>query len=81
MLDHSVILYGSGLSDANMHTHNNLPILIAGGGGGKIKGGRHLRFAADTPMPRLYGTLLDTVGVPVENLESNGGKLEPLSLL
>jgi hypothetical protein len=80
LLDHSVILYGSGLSDANMHTHNNLPILIAGGGGGKIKGGRHLRFAADTPMPRLYGTLLDTVGVPVDNLESNGAKLEPLSL-
>jgi hypothetical protein len=80
LLDHSVILYGSGLSDGNMHLHNNLPILLAGGGGGKIKGGRHLRYPADTPMPSLYGTLLDMVGVPVENLGTDLGKLEPLSI-
>jgi hypothetical protein len=80
LLDHSVIVYGAGLSDANMHRHDDLPILLAGGGAGKIKGGRHLRFEENTPMPRLYGTLLDVVGVPLENLETNNGKLEPLSL-
>jgi len=80
LLDHSVILYGAGLSDANMHTHTNLPILLAGGGAGKIKGGRHLRVPADTPMPRLYGTLLDVVGVALDGLETSGGKLEPLSI-
>ena len=80
LLDHSVILYGAGLSDANMHTHVNLPILLAGGGAGKIKGGRHLRVPADTPMPRLYGTLLDVVGVPLGNLQSSDGRLDPLSL-
>lgn len=80
LLDHSVIVYGSGLSDGNMHLHNNLPILLAGGGGGKMKGGRHLRYPNDTPMPNLYGTLLDVVGVPLENLGSSFGKLEPLSI-
>jgi hypothetical protein len=80
LLDHSVIVYGSGLSDGNMHLHNNLPILLAGGGGGKLKGGRHLRYPSDTPMPNLYGTLLDIVGVPLENLGSSFGKLKPLSI-
>ena len=80
LLDHCAILYGSGLSDSNLHTHDNLPVLLAGGGAGKIKGGRHLRYPADTPMAKLYGTLLDMVGVPVEDLETKRGKLEPLSI-
>ena len=80
LLDHTAILYGSGLSDSNLHTHDNLPVLLAGGGAGKIKGGRHLRYAADTPMTRLYGTLLDMAGVPVESLETKRGKIEPLSI-
>jgi len=80
LLDHCVILYGSGLSDSNLHTHDNLPVLLAGGGAGKLKGGRHLRYTADTPMTRLYGTLLDMVDVPVESLETKRGKLEPLSI-
>ncbi|HEX3743846.1 MAG TPA: DUF1552 domain-containing protein [Bryobacteraceae bacterium] len=80
LLDHVAILYGSGLSDGNMHRHDSLPALLAGGAAGKIKGGRHIRFAKDTSMPRLYGTLLDLIGVPLDRLTTVDGKLEPLSL-
>ena len=52
----------------------------AGGGSGKIKGGRHLQYPANTPMHNLYGTLLDVAGVPVETLTSSTGKLEPISI-
>jgi hypothetical protein len=81
LLDHVVILYGSGLSDGNMHRHDSLPALLAGGGSGRIKGGRHLRFTKDTPMPRLYGTLLDLIGVPLDRLATASGKLQPLSII
>jgi hypothetical protein len=80
LLDHVAVLYGSGLSNGNLHLHDNLPVLLAGGGAGKIKGGRHIRFANDTPMTNLYGTLLDTVGVPADRLGSARGKVEPLSI-
>ncbi|HEX4425282.1 MAG TPA: DUF1552 domain-containing protein [Terriglobales bacterium] len=80
LLDHSVVLYGSGLSDGNLHLHDSLPVLLAGGGAGKIKGGRHLRYPKDTPMTNLYGTLLDMVGVPADKLGSASGKVEPLSI-
>jgi hypothetical protein len=80
LLDHSIVVYGSGLSDGNIHSHKNLPILLAGGGAGQMKGGRHLRYPTDTPMPNLYLTLLDMVGVPVESLGTSTGKLELLSV-
>lgn len=80
LLDHSIIMYGSGLSDGNMHTHDNLPILIAGGGSGQIKGGRHIRYPERTPMRNLYGTILGMVGAPPQDLESGAGKVEPLSI-
>ena len=80
LLDHVVILYGAGLSDANLHLHDNVPTLLAGGGSGKIKGGRHLRYPTNTPMHNLYGTLLDVAGVPMEDLTSSAGKFEPLSI-
>jgi hypothetical protein len=75
-----VILYGAGLSDGNLHSHDNVSTLLAGGGSGKIKGGRHLQYSANTPMHNLYGTLLDVAGVPVETLVSSAGKLEPISI-
>jgi hypothetical protein len=81
LLDHAVILYGSGLSDGNMHRHDSLPSLLAGGGSGRIKGGRHIRFTKDTPMPRLYGTLLDMIGVPLDRLSTAAGNLQPLSIV
>ena len=80
LLDHSMIVYGSGLSDANLHLHDNLPVLLVGGEAGQIKGGRHLRYPKDTPMPNLYLTLLDKLGIPVESLGDSTGKLELLSV-
>ena len=76
LLDHSMIVYGCGISDGNLHTHDNLPILVAGGGAGRIKGGRHLRYSNDPPATNLYVTLLDKLGIPVESFGDSTGKLE-----
>ena len=84
LLDHSAIIYGSGISNGNMHEHDNLPILLAGGGVGRIKGGRHLRYpkGKKTPMTNLYLTMLEIAGIPVESLGDSNGRLglEPLSV-
>jgi hypothetical protein len=79
LLDRSVIVYGSSLSDGNMHTHEDLPILLAGGASGQIKGGRHLRYPKETPMTNLLLTALDRVGVPEERIGDSNGKLEHLT--
>jgi hypothetical protein len=84
LLDHSVYLYGSGMGNPDVHDHVNLPILVAGGGGGKLKGGRHIKYAEPTPLANLHLTLLDKVGVRVDAFADSQGKikelLEPLSL-
>jgi hypothetical protein len=80
LLDHSVILYGSGLSDGNMHRHDDLPLVLAGGACGKLKGGRHVRYPAETEMPLLYGTLLRMLDVPVDGLTEKQGKSKPLAV-
>ena len=76
LLDHSMIVYGSALSDGNLHIHNNVPVLLLGGGGGTIKGGRHLRLPEDTPLTNLFLTLLDRLDVPAEKLGDSTGKLD-----
>src|SRR5262249_31893335 len=68
LLDHSMIIYGSGLSDGNRHQHNDLPCLLAGGAAGSLRTGRHVRYAAETPMTNLYLAMLDRVGVKPEKL-------------
>jgi hypothetical protein len=78
LLDHSMILYGGGISDGNLHNHNDLPILLVGGGG-QIKGGHHLKFAPDTPVVNLGATLLDKMGIPFEHLGDANGRLAELS--
>ncbi|HUQ95407.1 MAG TPA: DUF1552 domain-containing protein [Bryobacteraceae bacterium] len=84
LLDHSLYLYGSGMGNADVHDHVNLPILVAGGGAGKLKGGRHIRYAEPTPLANLHLTLLDKVGVRAESFADSKGKvkelLEPLAL-
>ena len=80
LLDHIMIIYGSSLSDGNEHSHHELPVLLAGGATGAIKGGRHIKYRKDTPMPNLYLTLLDKLGIPVENLGDSTGKLELLTV-
>jgi hypothetical protein len=79
LLDHSMILYGSSISDGNQHTHTNLPLALIGGGGGKLKGGRHIRYANETPMTNLLLSMLDKAGVETETLGDSTGKLQHLS--
>ena len=81
LLDQALVSYGCGISDSNQHLHDNLPVLVAGGGGGRLSGGRHLRFAPDTPMTNLLLTLLDKMDVPMDNLGDSTGRLRELSEL
>ncbi len=78
LLDHSLLLYGSGMGNPNVHDHTNLPILVAGGAAGGMKGGRHLKFAKPTPLANLHLALLDKVGVRLDSFADSQGKLEGL---
>lgn len=78
LLDHSLILYGSGMGNPNVHDHINLPILVAGGAAGGMKGGRHLRFSKPTPLANLHLTLLDKVGVHLDQFADSNGKVDEL---
>jgi len=82
LLDHSLILYGGGMGDGNLHRHADLPCLLAGKLAGAFKTGRHLRYDLNTPMANLLLTLLDTAGVPIDKLGDSTGRLplEPLSV-
>jgi hypothetical protein len=77
LLDHSLILYGSSISDGNLHLYTDLPNLLIGGGVAGIKGGRHLRYPRGTPMNNLFLTMLDKANVPhVESLGDSTGRLD-----
>ncbi len=78
LLDHSMIVYGSGLSDGNRHTHEDLPVLMVGGGGG-FRRNTHIVYPKDTPMTNLYLTVLDRMGVPSEQLGDSTGRIEHLT--
>jgi hypothetical protein len=81
ILDRSLLLYGGGMGDGNMHRHADLPTLIAGGLGGKFRMGRHLKYPLDTPMTNLLLTLMDGAGVRLEKLGDSTGRLgEPLTI-
>jgi hypothetical protein len=81
LLDHLVILYGGGISNSDRHTHGPLPTLVVGGGGGAIKGGRHLVYPEDTPLTNLQLTLLNMMGIPAEKLGDSTGQFRELSEL
>jgi hypothetical protein len=81
LLDHVVLLYGAGISNSDRHSHGPLPTLVAGGGGGAIKGGRHLVFPDGTPLSNLHLTLLNTMGVPAEKIGDSTGQFRELSAL
>jgi hypothetical protein len=78
LLDHSLLLYGSGMGNPNRHDHDNLPILVAGGAAGRMKSGRHIRFAKPTPLANLHLTLLDKVGVRLDSFGDSRGKVDGL---
>jgi hypothetical protein len=80
LLDHSLLLYGSSICDGNAHTHHNLPLVLAGGAAGKVKGGRHITFPKETPMNNLLLTMVEKAGLQApEKLGDSTGKLDHLS--
>lgn len=76
LLDHLTILFGCSMSDGNDHLLQNLPIMVAGGSNGRLKGGRHVRYPKGTPVSNLYVTLLDTVGIPVNGFGNSTGRVD-----
>ena len=80
LLDHSMIVYGSCISDGNRHVYEDLPVLLAGGSACQIKGGSHVRYPSTTPMTNLYLSLLDKLNVPIEHLGDSTGHLKLLSI-
>jgi Protein of unknown function (DUF1552) len=75
LLDHSLVLYGSGMSDGNQHNHTDLPIIVAGGASGRLKGGRHLRHPKNTPMANLLVAILDTLEIPTDKFGDSTGEV------
>ena len=79
MLDTTLFLYGTGISDSNTHFHDDLPIAIVGGKAAGIKGGRYIRYAQDTPLANLHVSILERLGVSVETLGDSTGQLDRLT--
>ncbi len=84
LLDHSIYMYGSGMGNPDKHDHVNLPILVAGGAAGRMKGGRHIRYTQPAPLANLHLTMLDKAGVALDSFADSKGKIreidEPLAL-
>jgi hypothetical protein len=78
LLDNSMIIYGSGIGDGNVHNHDNLPVVLAGGGAGSLTPGRHRKLDGKVPMANLYLAMLERMGVQTANLGDSTGKLEKL---
>ena len=81
LLDHSMFLYGSGMGNPSVHSHSELPILLVGGGAGKLKGGRHIKYAEPTPLANLHLTLLDKVGIHQDSFGDSKGRVAELLAL
>ena len=79
LLDHMILMYGSGMGDSDAHSPKDLPILLAGGGCGQIKGGRHIRTPEGTPLTNLYLTMLNKLGVSAESIGDSTGQMQELS--
>ncbi len=79
LLDNSMILYGSAISDGNRHNHDDLPILLAGGGGGTISTGRYIKYPKETPLNNLFISMADRMGAPMDSLGDSKGPLENLN--
>lgn len=80
LLDNMIILYGSAMSDGNEHLLQNLPILLLGGGTGRLKGGRHIQYAADTPISNLYLSIMDKLGIQADKFGDSTGQVNLASV-
>src|SRR4029079_4039635 len=81
LLDHSLVLYGSGMGNPNIHDHVDLPLIVAGGAAGRVKGGRHLKYAEPAPLANLHLTLLERVGVRMDTFADSKGTIDELLAL
>ena len=81
LLDHTILLYGSPLSEGNGHVPRNLPVLLAGGGCGQLKGGCHIQYSSEseTPLTNLQFTILGKLGIRVDHFGDSDGTLKELS--
>jgi len=79
LLDNMLMLYGAGMSDSNRHQNTGLPLVLLGGAGGAVKGGRHLRYTEGTPISNLHLTMLEKMGIPMESMANSTGRLNLLS--
>jgi uncharacterized protein DUF1552 len=79
MLDYTMFMYGTGISDSNTHFHDDLPIALVGGQAAGIKGGRYIRYPKGTPLANMHMTLLEKLGVPVEKFGNSTGKVDRLT--
>jgi hypothetical protein len=80
LLDHVTLLYGTGMGDCNAHDPRSIPLLLAGGGAGHLKGGRHVRYPKETPLANLHLTLLDKFGVKLDRIGDSTGRLDDRTL-
>jgi hypothetical protein len=78
LLDHSMIIYGAGMSDGNAHDPKNLPLLLLGGGRGTLKSGRHIRYPKGTPLANLHIALMGKLGVHLDSIGDSTGELTDL---
>jgi hypothetical protein len=78
LLDHTVLLYGSGISNANVHSHESLPVALIGGGAGQLKGGRYIKYP-NVQLANLHVSLMEKLGLPMEHFANSTGKLQNLS--
>jgi hypothetical protein len=76
LLDHSLLMYGGGMGNGNLHRHSDLPLLLAGKLGGQFKTGHHLSYPENTPMANLLLTVLDKVGVHTDKIADSTGRLK-----
>jgi hypothetical protein len=80
LLDHTIMMYGTGMGDCNAHDPRNIPLVLAGGHSAQLKGGRHIRYAKETPLANLHLTLLDKLGVRLDRIGDSTGRLDDRAL-
>jgi hypothetical protein len=80
LLDHTIMMYGTGMGDCNAHDPRNIPLLLAGGRSAQLKGGRHIRYPKETPLANLHLTLLDKLGVQLDRIGDSTGRLDDRAL-
>jgi len=80
LLDHTIMMYGTGMGDCNAHDPRNIPLVLAGGRSVQLKGGRHLRYPKETPLANLHLTLLDKLGIHLDRMGDSTGRLDDRAL-